>query len=167
MESLKTKPKQSSAKSKKRSGYNWRTKKIRDFYHSRHMGRTKEAKKMKGRCLRCGNRFHPAILKRHDTLRVTCNRGQKCDECHKIFVSAGSLSIHKNTHNGSRPYQCAHCDKRYANPGTLYEHNQAVHLKRRFQCHLCTASYCSASGRKNHMETCIHIVFCNVQSTRF
>ena len=31
--------------------------------------------------------------------------------CGKAFAIAGALTIHKRTHNGSKPFKCTYCDR--------------------------------------------------------
>ena len=42
--------------------------------------------------------------------------------CGKAFAIAGALTIHKRTHNGSKPFKCSYCERAFSESSNLSKH---------------------------------------------
>jgi glass-like protein len=61
----------------------------------------------------------------------------------------------RNIHKGRKPKpeKCSQCDKIFVNAGTLRKHTEAVHEKKRpYACHLCDLSFTQSGNLKTHIK---------------
>ena len=105
-----------------------------------------------------------------------------CPDCGKHYKSTKTLSVHRKTHTGLRPYTCDTCNKSFARKDVFGEHVKAhdsskanyvcqecgkvfarrfcldthlLHHKpdKKYSCAVCTKTYFTLSNLRQHEET--------------
>lgn len=113
--------------------------------------------------------------------RYEDGKEHSCDICHKQFDSALSVTRHKRSHTGDRPYickicgwgfnlsgnlnqhlaihqkvkpfKCVYCGKTFARSNVLKAHVRCHTGERPYQCHLCGSKFIIGHNLKKHMLT--------------
>ncbi|XP_047483096.1 zinc finger and BTB domain-containing protein 17-like isoform X2 [Penaeus chinensis] len=113
-------------------------------------------------CSECGLALaRPSALKHH--LKIvhnislsSCDEKKArtkfpCDECGKVYASAGGLHSHKlGTHSG-RVYSCKECGRKFNHPKNLASH-VVRHRERNLKCTECSASFYLRSELNKHIN---------------
>jgi stress-induced morphogen len=179
---VKLKPKQASAKRKRRPPTEKRPKKDKTTrskkYHYIHDGR-------KEICPECGKLIVHSYMKNHLLTHVEMTEEEKpfeCPECKKRFKFASVLATHKKTHSDDRKFKCEFCEltfkrsdsrryhvmikhldekpnactlcpMRFSHPHHLVRHARVHTLERKFECELCKKKLASKASVIEHMVT--------------
>ncbi|XP_069091325.1 zinc finger protein 510-like [Pleurodeles waltl] len=87
-----------------------------------------EQKKARYSCTECMQTFSAKTSVTRHRRTHTGERPFQCTECEKKFIQNGDLIRHQRSHSGERPYTCAECDKSFGQRGHLRNH-QRIHNK--------------------------------------
>ncbi|CAG0894483.1 unnamed protein product [Cyprideis torosa] len=70
--------------------------------------------------------------------------------CGTSFSQSGSLSSHKSTHTGEKPFACRICGKSFSQSGSLSTHKLTHTVEKLFPCRICGKGFRSRSGLRYH-----------------
>lgn len=73
--------------------------------------------------------------------------------CGKAFAISSSLTIHKRTHNGDKPFVCSYCGKGFVEASNLTKHVRTHTGERPFACNHpgCGRAFSRPDQLKRHM----------------
>ncbi|KAK0173264.1 hypothetical protein PV328_006488 [Microctonus aethiopoides] len=132
----------------------------------RHMGNhNPESKPLP--CIYCGRRFldKPSLQKHEEShLAGELQRTHNCEICHKSFMTAADLSLHKKNHDPDKKFDCEVCGREFNRLNNLQRHmlvHQQVREKAPQQgqnqeilsCDVCGITYKFMSSLTRHMVT--------------
>ncbi|XP_015109895.1 zinc finger and BTB domain-containing protein 17 isoform X2 [Diachasma alloeum] len=127
-------------------------------------------------CIYCGRRFidKPTLQKHEQSHLAAEQRTHTCDICHKPFISATDLSMHKKNHDPDKKFDCEVCgrefnrlnnlqrhmlvhqqvrDKAASSRGESFEKNQQGQNQEILSCDVCGITYKFMSSLTRHMVT--------------
>ncbi|XP_078504821.1 uncharacterized protein LOC144763256 [Lissotriton helveticus] len=73
-----------------------------------------------------------------------------CAECTKTFSAKTSVTRHRRTHTGERPFQCTECEKKFIQNGDLIRHQRSHSGERPYTCTECDKSFGQRGHLRNH-----------------
>ncbi|KZC05979.1 Zinc finger protein 28 like protein [Dufourea novaeangliae] len=110
-------------------------------------------------CIYCGRRFaEKASLVKHEKLHLAGDqRTHTCDVCHKSFLHATDLSLHKKYHDPDKKFDCEVCGREFNRLNNLQRH-MMVHQQQGaneevLSCDVCGITYKFMSSLTRHMVT--------------
>ncbi len=84
-----------------------------------------------------------------------------CKVCNKSFYDASSLTKHRRTHTGEKPYQCEICKKDFRQKRHLADHIKTTHKKERsFRCHFCGLFMAHRFSINRHLKRKHSNIYC-------
>ncbi|XP_046749560.1 zinc finger and SCAN domain-containing protein 21-like isoform X5 [Diprion similis] len=113
-------------------------------------------------CIYCGRRFlDKASLAKHEQSHLGGEqRTHTCDICHKAFMHASDLALHKKNHDPERKFDCEVCGREFNRLNNLQRHmmvHQQVHMQgnndEALSCDVCGITYKFMSSLTRHMVT--------------
>ncbi|XP_026674129.1 zinc finger protein 62-like isoform X2 [Ceratina calcarata] len=110
-------------------------------------------------CIYCGRRFvDKASLVKHEQSHLAGDqRTHTCDVCHKSFLHATDLSLHKKYHDPDKKFDCEVCGREFNRLNNLQRH-MMVHQQQGanqeiLSCDVCGITYKFMSSLTRHMVT--------------
>ncbi|XP_076631972.1 uncharacterized protein LOC143347031 isoform X2 [Colletes latitarsis] len=110
-------------------------------------------------CIYCGRRFvEKASLAKHEQSHLADEqRAHTCDVCHKSFLHATDLSLHKKYHDPDKKFDCEVCGREFNRLNNLQRH-MMVHQQQGaneeiLSCDVCGITYKFMSSLTRHMVT--------------
>ncbi|XP_017794783.1 PREDICTED: zinc finger protein 311-like [Habropoda laboriosa] len=110
-------------------------------------------------CIYCGRRFvEKASLVKHEQSHLAGDqRNHTCDVCHKSFLHATELSLHKKYHDPDKKFDCEVCGREFNRLNNLQRH-MMVHQQQGaneeiLSCDVCGITYKFMSSLTRHMVT--------------
>ncbi|XP_054007342.1 zinc finger protein 652-A-like isoform X1 [Hylaeus anthracinus] len=110
-------------------------------------------------CIYCGRRFvEKASLVKHEQSHLADDqRSHTCDVCHKSFLHATDLSLHKKNHDPDKKFDCEVCGREFNRLNNLQRH-MMVHQQQGaneeiLSCDVCGITYKFMSSLTRHMVT--------------
>ncbi|XP_016912545.1 zinc finger protein 62 isoform X1 [Apis cerana] len=110
-------------------------------------------------CIYCGRRFvDKASLVKHEQSHLAGDqRTHTCDVCHKSFLHATDLSLHKKYHDPDKKFDCNVCGREFNRLNNLQRH-MMVHQQQGaneeiLSCDVCGITYKFMSSLTRHMVT--------------
>ncbi|UYM14381.1 C2H2-type zinc finger protein [Endozoicomonas euniceicola] len=108
------------------------------------------AKNKKCACDVCGRELaNSGSLTRHK-LTHTGDKPYKCDVCPKRFAASGDLTIHRRHHTGERPYECDVCQKRFACSSNFVRHKRTHTGDKPYECDKCQKRFTDSGNLAKH-----------------
>ncbi|XP_011313652.1 zinc finger imprinted 3-like isoform X2 [Fopius arisanus] len=121
-------------------------------------------------CIYCGRRFidKPTLQKHEQSHLAAEQRTHTCDICHKTFISATDLSMHKKNHDPDKKFDCEVCGREFnrlnnlqrhmlvhqqSSRGESFEKNQQGQNQEILSCDVCGITYKFMSSLTRHMVT--------------
>ncbi|XP_076758782.1 uncharacterized protein LOC143428065 isoform X1 [Xylocopa sonorina] len=110
-------------------------------------------------CIYCGRRFvDKASLVKHEQSHLAGDqRTHTCDVCHKSFLHATDLNLHKKYHDPDKKFDCEVCGREFNRLNNLQRH-MMVHQQQGaneqiLSCDVCGITYKFMSSLTRHMVT--------------
>nr|XP_003701393.2 PREDICTED: uncharacterized protein LOC100882727 [Megachile rotundata] len=110
-------------------------------------------------CIYCGRRFvEKASLVKHEQSHLAGDqRTHTCDVCHKSFLHATDLNLHKKYHDPDKKFDCEVCGREFNRLNNLQRH-MMVHQQQGaneeiLSCDVCGITYKFMSSLTRHMVT--------------
>jgi hypothetical protein len=102
-----------------------------------------------GRCA-----YTSSTVKKMDvSLVVQTKKRFACDVCAATFAEKGTLTRHKRTHSGVKPYTCDVCSLSFAQSSTLSKHKKTHLDEKMFVCDLCPSAFAVSGALVVHKRT--------------
>ena len=84
----------------------------------------------------------------------TGDKPYNCVICRKAFTEKGNLIIHERIHTGDKPYTCGICGKSFADKQHLIRHARSHIGEKPYGCEMCGRSFKTKEGHKFHQFKC-------------
>ncbi|XP_061417660.1 zinc finger protein 782-like [Lethenteron reissneri] len=83
----------------------------------------------------------------------SCAKRYQCDRCPYGTDQRSSMTIHRRTHTGERPFRCEECGKAFAQSTTLHRHRRTHTGDRPFACEDCGKAFAQRTTLRKHRAT--------------
>ena len=80
----------------------------------------------------------------------TGEKPYESDVCNKRFSHSGHLAVHKRTHTGDKPYECDTCKKRFSQSSHLTMHKRTHIRDKSYQCDICNKRFSKSHKLTRH-----------------
>jgi len=74
-----------------------------------------------------------------------------CHICAEVFITAGDLTVHMQTHADNKPHQCHVCQKQFATHFGLKRHTLIHTGKKPYECDVCQKKFIRSDRLSRHM----------------
>lgn len=115
-------------------------------------------------CIYCGRRFvDKASLVKHEQSHLAGDqRTHTCDVCHKSFLHATDLSLHKKYHDPDKKFDCNVCGREFNRLNNLQRHMMVHQQVRMINTILMFKSFEFHKKKKTYFFYHFFHIFCNL-----